>query len=53
MTNESKNPDLKLGDLRYDIDDASKYNIETLRTMFDTLSAILIDIDERLKALGG
>lgn len=53
MSNESFNPDIEIGDMRYDIDDANKDNIENIRRILDKIAIILTDIDNRLKGLGG
>jgi hypothetical protein len=53
MSDESKNPDLKVGDIRYDLDQPNRDNMEIIRNVLDNLTVILKDIDTRLKALGG
>jgi len=53
MSNESRSPDLKVGELRYDLDDANRDNIESIRIILDNIAEILVDIDIRLTALGG
>ena len=53
MSDESRSPDLKVGDLRYDLDSANRDNIESMQIVLDNILVILIDIDNRLTALGG
>ena len=51
MANESRSPQIQLGELKLEVDNVMRDNIVEIKDALERIELILVDIDNRLKAV--